>query len=192
MPKLVDKDERLREITDAANELLVRNGPRALTIRALADRLGGSVTLVTHYFPRRELLLESLFERLFTQWESDIQALRELPGTPLDRLRALIIWLLPYTDEYLQSEVLRIHLISQREGESTVDALITRMDPLFRGVVREFLTDLVPEDELALTTDVLRSFTNGVSLSAIEDPEHWDPARQARLLDYVFTKLGLT
>ena len=70
MPKEVDHDERRDEILTAVAGLLADVGLRGLTIRSLAARLGGSVSVVTHYFPTRHSLLVNIGPWILKKWQA--------------------------------------------------------------------------------------------------------------------------
>ncbi|MDO8361668.1 MAG: TetR family transcriptional regulator C-terminal domain-containing protein [Actinomycetota bacterium] len=63
MPKIVDHDERRRELARAALDVISRSGLEAATIRAVAEESGWSTGVLKHYYvDKDELLHESLRE----------------------------------------------------------------------------------------------------------------------------------
>ncbi len=58
MPKVVDHDERRRQITDAVCRITLRGGLGAATFRQVADEAGMSVRLIQHYFGTKAALLD--------------------------------------------------------------------------------------------------------------------------------------
>jgi AcrR family transcriptional regulator len=96
MPKIVDHDERRREVLSAARRVIVRDGIDAATTRAIAKEAGYSNGVLAHYFADKdEILLSALRqshqrirERLTRKIEgvSGLAALRELllDNLPLD------------------------------------------------------------------------------------------------------------
>ncbi|MEU1166456.1 TetR family transcriptional regulator, partial [Streptomyces sp. NPDC005921] len=62
MPRYVDPEERVRDIVVASLEALSEGGLPELTLRKIAQRMGGSSTLITHYFANREALLDAVLE----------------------------------------------------------------------------------------------------------------------------------
>lgn len=99
MPKIVDHDERRREVLTAARRVIVRDGIDAATTRAIAKEAGYSNGVLAHYFADKdEILLSALRqshqrirERLArrVQGVSGLAALREvlLDNLPLDAER---------------------------------------------------------------------------------------------------------
>lgn len=58
MPRIVDRDERRRELCDVLLDIVAEVGIAGATIRAVADRSGWSTGVIGHYFrDRKDLLL---------------------------------------------------------------------------------------------------------------------------------------
>jgi AcrR family transcriptional regulator len=99
MPKIVDHEQRRREVLSAARRVIVRDGIDAATTRAIAKEAGYSNGVLAHYFADKdEILLSALRqshqrirERLSAKVEgvSGLAALRELllDNLPLDAER---------------------------------------------------------------------------------------------------------
>jgi AcrR family transcriptional regulator len=68
-------EDARRSILEAAEELLLGGGPRAVTVRAVAKHVGVTDMGVNHHFGSREGLLEALLERTAGRLRSEITAL---------------------------------------------------------------------------------------------------------------------
>src|SRR5688500_17625286 len=100
MPKIVDHDERRREVLSAATAVIVRDGIDAATSRAIAKEAGYSNGVLAHYFADKdEILLSALrdshrrIRARITERVGDargLAALREvlMDNLPLDEERA--------------------------------------------------------------------------------------------------------
>jgi AcrR family transcriptional regulator len=190
MPRIVDRAQRELEVTDAALRILRRDGPRGLTLRALAKELDGSITLVTHFYSTRSDLLASITRRLVADYQRELESL-VVGANPQARLRILLEWLLPLTNEAKLAERSRVLMSAERGTDLNVQAFFKAMEDTMRGLLREHLAGLVPPDEVEIYVDTLRAFANGVVLSAIEHPRYWTKKRQSALLDFMFRRLGL-
>src|SRR5919198_335055 len=98
MPRQVDKAERRRDILNAATAVIAESGMRGLSIRAIADRLGGSTTVVTHYYPTQRDLLDDLAGSIVDTWDEEIAAREQNTEDRRERLMILLEWLVA-TDE---------------------------------------------------------------------------------------------
>ncbi|MBP2326461.1 AcrR family transcriptional regulator [Kibdelosporangium banguiense] len=190
MPKYVDPEQRSREIVEAAVAALSEGGFAKFTLRNLAQRMGGSMSLITHYFPNREALIEGIltaFEQDIAEFNEEMQSV----GDPAERLHRVVEWALPLAEDGLIMERARIALLAHRDAEPAIDAFFVRLEPLMRGVYRDHVAALVDEADLEFAVDLMRAWVNGLTLSAIEHPEIWTRERQLRVVDAFFATLPL-
>ncbi|MDR2986133.1 MAG: TetR/AcrR family transcriptional regulator [Nocardiopsaceae bacterium] len=183
MPRNVDHDERRRDIARAAIRLLAKSGPRGLTLRALADELGGSITLVTHFFPNRRALLDAVTSQAIEDIPTDLASAEDTQLAPAERLRAFLVWLLPTTAEALQLERSRVLLSAESDAHFNVQDFFDTWERTTRDLIERYVTPLVPEGERQFYIDLLRVVQNGVVLSSVEHPKYWTPERQIEFID---------
>lgn len=82
--------ETERAIYEAARDLLAEGGLAALSMRALAGRVGTTPTAIYHYFQNKEELVERVVVRGFQEFEASLRrAIENLPVGSLDRLAAI-------------------------------------------------------------------------------------------------------
>jgi AcrR family transcriptional regulator len=183
LPRSVDHDERRRDIARAAIRLLAKNGPRGLTLRSLADELGGSITLVTHFFPNRRALLEAVPSQVLEDSATDLAAFESAQLAPAERLRGFLMWLLPTTAETLQLERGRVLLSAESDAHFNVQEFFDTWERAIRDLIERYLAPLVPESERQFYVDLLRVVQNGVVLSSVEHPKYWTPEKQVEFID---------
>ncbi|MQY17774.1 TetR/AcrR family transcriptional regulator [Nocardia macrotermitis] len=98
MPRLVDHEQRRRQITDAVRRVIVEGGLPAVTFQSVAAEARISVRLVQYYFgTKREFLLAThrsvmmdagaRFARRWSELGADV--------TPREAVRAVLVELLP-------------------------------------------------------------------------------------------------
>jgi AcrR family transcriptional regulator len=87
LPELGDTEEAIYE---AARDLLAEGGLEALSMRALAARVGTTPTAIYHYFQNKEELVQRVVVRGFREFESHLRrAIDDHPVGSLDRLAAI-------------------------------------------------------------------------------------------------------
>ncbi|WP_206789644.1 TetR/AcrR family transcriptional regulator [Amycolatopsis sp. MtRt-6] len=190
MPKYVDPEQRSREIVNAALTALSEGGFAKFTLRNLAERMGGSMSLITHYFPNREALIAGLLTSVeydIAQFNDELHSVED----PVARLHQVVEWALPLTEEGLVTERARIALLAHRDAEPAIDAFFARLEPIMRTLYREHVAPLVADEDLELAVDLMRASISGITLSAIEHPEIWDRERQLRAVDRFIAMLPL-
>lgn len=192
MPRHVDHDQRRQDILDAARDVIAEQGMAALSFRQVGRRLGGSTSLITHYYPTQELLLRDMVDRNVEEWESDLAEIRSKHGDPQARLEHLLFeWWLPVAGSNLQDERLRLNVVAAGNLGAPVQGMLDSWERSLRAVLHDALVELLSEEEAAHAVDVLRSALNGIGLSTVEHPDHWTPARQQEVVRTVVSSLGL-
>lgn len=190
MPRHIDREQRRRDILQATREVLAQEGLRAVSFRAVAQHLGGSTTLVTHYFNSQTDLLDALAFSLMDTWDAELGALESQAQGPVERLRLLLHWLVPQNNTAIQEERARILLLSERLLGDETQAVFSAWDARMMLLIRNHLAPLVPHSLLEVRADVLRSVTNGLTLSILENPHTWDQQRIADVIEQVIADLG--
>ncbi|WP_228044114.1 TetR/AcrR family transcriptional regulator [Streptomyces ferrugineus] len=189
MPRYVDPEERVRDIVGASLQALSEGGLAELTLRKIAQRMGGSITLITHYFANREVLLNAVLEYVLADVDAILEELEQI-ADPRERLRVALGWFLPDTEEALRQERARVALLTHQGAEPVIRRHLQRMEPAMRAVLVRAVEDLVPADELDGTVDMVRVWVSGIALSVVEHPEIWTPERQHAALKRFLTVLS--
>lgn len=189
MPRHVDHADRRREIAEAAVHVLAHKGLAGLTIRAVAEQLGGSVTLVTHYYRSREDLINDLALQLTDSWTDAVVELDSSAADPRGRLESLLLWALPETEEQMVIERARLQLLAAREEFPDAGSVFARWDGYMRSQFREHLRDLVEPDRVERTVDILRAVVTGITFEAYQ--HGWSMERQRTVLFEALAPTGL-
>jgi AcrR family transcriptional regulator len=190
MPPKIDQSERRREVTQAAIRILGEAGSRGLTLRALAEELGGSVRLVTHFFPNRHALLDAITRQMIEDETAEVVAMDAAPGlTDLERLRRFMLWLLPTSAREMMLERSRVMMSAETEAHFNIQKFFDAWEESMRALIGKHVAPLVPKSQLAVYVDLMRVLQNGVVLSSVEHPNDWPSERQAALVDLVLTNL---
>lgn len=192
MPRYVDHDQRKREILDATSKVLGQGGLSALSFRAVAKELGGSTTLVTHYFGSQAELLDGLVGWLVDDWEADLADLELGVEDPHERFTVFLEWLVPNTKEGLLQERARIGLLAESQVRPETKEMFDVWDARIRGLIRNHLKPIVPKKDLEMRVDMIRVLTNGITFSAIEHPDDWSKDHMQAILDQSLKDMGLT
>lgn len=124
MPRIVDAEERRGALCDAVVMIAADGGLGAVTVRSLAQRVGGSTTAITHYVGGREELVVMAVEREARRWRTRFEGkLRERSG--LERLRVLAT-----------EATIGVTEIEQRAWVAFATAAV--LDPLVRRALASF------------------------------------------------------
>lgn len=181
MPARADQALRRREIVAAAVDLIAERSVHKLTLRGVAARLGGSVTLITHYYDSRDALLDDVSAHLARTWKERAFAVPAQPDDPWSSLRAVLQALLPTTPSQLSGERAYFRFVAASDELPAAAALLRRSDRNVRDLLRRQLTPLVPQERLPDSIDYLKAVLLGITNGACEFG--WSRNRQLRTLD---------
>lgn len=195
MPRYVDHDQRRREVTEVATEILASRGRGALTVRSVAEAAGCSTKVVSHYFADMTELMHSTYssaaararlrlEEVIAADATDLQGLMEAL-LPLDaeRRRDWAVWF-AFWSEALTSEEFAA---DQRERARTTAKRITMMLRSLRAQGR-----LDPGADIANAAQRLSALIPGIAGQVMFDPTRWTPARQRSVVAGELASLGIT
>lgn len=98
MPKVVDHEERKRELAEAVWRVILRDGVEGVSVRNVATEAGWSTGALRHYFGTKEELLGAaaalMEERTRRRLESKYHG-----GTPREAVRSVLCETLPLDEE---------------------------------------------------------------------------------------------
>lgn len=175
MPIEVDQELRLTCIAQATIQVARERGARAVTIRAVAQQLGGSTAMITNYLPSRAALLANALRHAERQWATETDdLLADRRG--LDRLLAMAEWMCTTERD---DEVMRRLLteIVSDDVASDASALAAELAQEHRATLGA-LTAQAGLADPDIAADVLHLVFRGYWLSTLEDPDGW-PAERA-------------
>jgi len=194
MPKVIDHDQRRREIIDATWGLIVRGGFEAATMREIAAEAGFANGALKHYFPGKDEIIEGAFQRALERTSEHV-AERVADRQGVDALWAYVTSAMPMDAE--AGEAARILLSFWEHGlanerlreiyqghldrwHSSLEALIAqcRAD----GAIRSATPDVDLAKELIL-------MNMGATAMSVIGPQFATPAMLQRQIDEFFARL---
>ncbi|MET8001825.1 TetR/AcrR family transcriptional regulator [Nonomuraea glycinis] len=199
MPKIVDHDERRREVLTAASRVIVRDGIDAATTRAIAKEAGYSNGVLAHYFTDKdEILLSAL--RQSHQHIRERLARKVDAASGLAALRELLLDNLPLDAERTQETRLEVSFWSRSLASERLAEVQRAEGAELRSAVRDLLGqaraagELTSEQSLDDLTEQLLALVDGLSLHLLLYPDRLRRADLERLLlrfvDQVITDIS--
>ncbi|WP_431969926.1 TetR/AcrR family transcriptional regulator [Nocardia sp. bgisy134] len=188
MPRTVDRTARLSAIGDAVVALAVDSGFAAVTIRSVAERVGASTSVVTHYVGGRDEMLRVAVRR-------EIEARREQAENAMaghrgaTAARALIEWAVLTADEATHRFWLALIVAAPTEPvlRAELDAFNAWWDARLRNMLRE-----AGVAELEHAADLLNVVVDGLVVGAFDEGAPWPQDRRRQVLATTWGALGLT
>ena len=187
MPRIVDHDERRKQVVGIARKVLLQHGLEKFTIRRIAEAAKLSTAIISHYFrDKRELMLFifldtlDITQRRFTQAvEADLsttaclQTLLPTDDESRDNWKVWIaFWNMTLTDtEFRNQQVGRT--------ESTLQRIRGLLD-------RDSSSSSKSAEEKDIEERRIFAVIVGIAIQAIHDPERWTAERQSQVLESEF------
>jgi len=180
MPKIIDHDQRRRDIIEVAKRLILQGGFEAATMRSIAAEAGFANGALKHYFPGKESIIAATFQSVLS--EMDPQGFLNDDGAPsgqdpVERLRERITMSVPFTEREINAGrvllVLWEHAASNPELAETYRQFFSRWREVTIGLLRDASggRDVVREDEYDTLALELLSVTIGANVVNLMHPD---------------------
>jgi AcrR family transcriptional regulator len=185
VPAPVDHEARRQHVAQVAAELVVARGVEALTVRNLADALGFSTAVVSHYFTDKQDLLLVTYRVAGGRRGAGGEAAEARGG---QRLKRCLEALLPLDDErrsdwylfyaFWGTAMSRPELAAEQRAH--VQSARGRIERVLAGECAAGVR--TARYDKAATARRLLVLVHGVAAQAMFDPEDWPASRQRRFL----------
>ncbi|MEV0346833.1 TetR/AcrR family transcriptional regulator [Nonomuraea sp. NPDC050680] len=175
MPKIVDHDERRREVLSAARRVIVRDGIDAATTRAIAKEAGYSNGVLAHYFADKDEILLSALRQSHQRIRERLTRKTE-GATGLAALRELLLDNLPLDAERTQETRLEVSFWSRSLASERLAEVQRAEAAELRDAVRTLLGEaraageLTTDENLDDITERLLALVDGLSLHLLLYP----------------------
>lgn len=193
MPKVVDHDQRRRQITDAVCRITLRGGLAAATFREVAAEAGVSVRLIQHYFGTKAALLETTQEHVGERSTARLMRwIEATDGSARAVLEAFLKSFVPVDDESrvailmynaLYTETIVAVMNERADGRRTTEAHMAYnviLEQLERG-------PLVADVDVRREAQLIMSLMPGVGQYVLDQTITADDAYQ--IVDYHLDRL---
>jgi len=195
MPKIVDHDQRRREILQATWRVIDQQGIEAATIREIAREAGYSNGVLSHYFANKEDILISAHKLAFQQvFERADQASEGIVG--LEAVRIALYEALPLDEARRLEAVLDVSFWSQAlsndrlnavRRESIIEGRAWWLEMLLAGRENGEITTPIADEVLC---DEIQALIDGISVQAVMYPDDMIPSRQLAMADAFLARLA--
>lgn len=181
----MSQDDRRLQVSDAAWRVIVREGLDRTSMRAIAQELGCTTGVVTHYFRNKDDLLLFALHQVTARLQNIMaNAVQEADGT--GRLVALLSAFLPIDQDREEIVQVWVAFLGYAVGRDGLMAEHRRSGDVLRQIVIAELRDLMNQGCIRADIDpeceanVLLALSNGMSLDTLihDHPLTRDQQRQ--------------
>jgi len=194
MPRIVNHDERRREIVLAARRVIGSGGLERATVREIAREAGCSSGTLAHYFTNREDILASCLvmshRGVRARTDSLLGAARGLRA-----LRILLIEALPLNEEQLLEAKIEVCFWGAAVLNDRMRSIQNEEVDVFHSRIRHLIVQAREEGELGPTTDIdlaveeCRMLIDALSVKAVMQLNPTDPDRTIAHVDVLLRRL---
>lgn len=187
MAKLSTQYDRRVEVSDAAWRVIVRDGLDRTSMRAIAQELGSTTGVVTHYFRDKDELMLFALDRVIAQTITHMQASAE-GYTGLERLERMLLTALPLKPGDETEWQIWVAFLGYAIGRERLMAEHRRRYADLRQLVLKELqalqaVQLIRADlDLNLEANALVALADGIGTGFVIDPTHFTPESQQFLV----------
>ena len=183
----MSQDDRRLEVSDAAWRVIVREGLDRASMRAIAQELGSTTGVVTHYFRNKEALLLFALHQVTARLR-DIMVSATQEAQAADRLVALLAAFLPIDEARLDILKVWVAFLGYAVGRDDLMAEHRQSSGELRQIVIRELTELREAGTLRSGIDpeseanVLLALANGISLDTLLQARALTPEQQLQAI----------
>lgn len=185
--KTTNYNDRRLEVTEAAWRVIVREGLDRASMRAIAQELGSTTGVVTHYFRDKDELmlfaLERVFENLFRDMEDSKRA-----QSGIERLEQMIFAALPFEPSGVQGWQVWIAFLGYAIGrEKLLQEHQKRYNSLRQIICQELahlqMAKQIREDiDPMLEANALIALVDGIGMGCVISPGQFHADQQSYLV----------
>lgn len=193
MPRIIDHDQRRREIIDVALELIVEGGFDAATMRSIAARAGFANGALKRYFASKEEMVVATFDSILAEMAKRISA-EELRSDPVEDLRAYILAPMPLDDYRIRGARVLLALWEYSQVNRDLQARYLAHLQMWREQlevrIRRALGDDVPADSVDGLEHEVVTMTIGANIACLLLPQDVIEKRYRGYVDRLMTRIA--
>lgn len=185
MPRVVDAEQRRRELIDLTAREIARSGLDHVTLREVARAGGWSTGIVSHYFSDKRELLLATFRSRAEHAGSLARQLVQQGYAPLD---AFVAAVLPLDDERLLNWQVWLAFWGAAVGDADLSAAQRDRHDSFQRDLMTALSEernrgrLRPDADLEHEALRLIMVVDGIALQVVFSPDRWPAQAQRRMV----------
>lgn len=195
MPKVVDHDQRRKEIIEAAWRLIGRGGFEAATMREIAAEAGYANGALKYYFSSKDELLTAAFQHTFYRVnERAARTIENRTGTAA--IRALCLEMLPLDAERQIESRVAVAFWDRAASSAPMRKIHADSFAIWRKWMEDELETARRDDEISsglsdqTIIDMLFFVLTGMRVLPTLEPGATRPEAQLEMLDSVLSRIA--
>jgi AcrR family transcriptional regulator len=189
MPKIVDHDQRRRELLQATAVVIAAEGVQAATVRRIAQQAGCTTGLVTHYFAGKDDLIIGALRHVHAAAADRMKTVVHGRAAGMSALRAVLLEALPLTPAGQLEWRVWLSFWGVAWASAPLSAEHRERYAPWRRLIHNLLRQaarlgqLTPGLNLQEAADRLVALVDGLGLQATYEPRRLTNRRAAAIID---------
>ena len=194
MPRIIDHDQRRRDIVEVAKKLIIEGGFEAATMRSIVTAAGFANGALKRYFASKDAIVAATFESVLAETGERMQSL-DPELAPMAALRAFVRAGLPLEDHEIASARVLIalwnHSLTNRELARRYAELLGgwRADLALRVAAARGREEAADAPAIAALADEIISVTVGAHVTSLMFPPGHLVPHYTRYLDHLMLRI---
>jgi AcrR family transcriptional regulator len=186
-------DRRL-EVTAAAWRVIVREGLERTSMRAIAQELGSSTGVVTHYFRDKDELMLFALKRVFENLIEDMKAYA-VGRQGIERLEQMIFSALPFEARGIHGWQVWVAFLGYAIGREPLIQEHRKRYDFLRQIICQELAELQTAKlirdglDLTLEANALIALVDGIGTGVVINPEQFHAEQQRYIVQRYISSL---
>lgn len=193
---MTNLSDRRLEVSEAAWRVIVREGLDRASIRAIAQELGSTTGVVTHYFRNKDELMLFALNRVIENTIGSMQA--QMQGYDgWERFERMVLAPLPLEEKDKVGWQIWVAFLGYAIGRARLMDEHRRRYADLRELIKKEMSalqtaQLVREIDLELEANALIALIDGIGIGFVIHPRHFTPKQQQYLVQrYVNSLLAV-
>lgn len=172
MPKIVDHEQRRREVAAAVLPLVARDGLAAVTLKSVAHDAGWSTGVVNHYFDGKADLISAAVEYGLEGLMTEAARAAEKPDCR-EALAGALLARLPLDPMRIAMTRMKVAFLAEALVDEDLAAIMTTHQMAWRQLISEIIErgiaagDFTPNLDVEYVTETLAALVYGLANQAI-------------------------
>lgn len=194
MPKVIDHDQRRRDIIEVTRGLIIQGGIEAATMREIAAEAGFANGALKHYFPGKDDIIQGTYELSLAQMS---ELVRDGVGTKrgIEALRGISQSALPLDTERITAARVLLSFWERAASNEHLHDIYANHLVIWRQALAQYIAEGREDGDILSQTpdeqliDELVVMNVGANLMSLMGPSESTPALQQAHLDAFFERL---
>ncbi len=195
MPKLVDHNTRREEIARATWTVIQKYGVDGVRLRDIADQVGFTTGVFSHYFRDKGSLLRYAFNLAFEHINANIASSNKSFSSGLKRFRDALVALVPDNRSPESIAFVSMCFGIRNLNDPMLIADYKKKRKQYSQLLKSYLSDAAAQHEIRMeqitsdTLDLPFAVLDGVCIAALQNPSSYPRKKAIKIIDTMIDDL---